>query len=605
MSVEVNEIHKTLFVNSNENNDFEDIQDEPQQIETTNISGNNDNNNEIINDINPILASDEGLSLIQASKDYSDAIQSIATNSWDTNSWNIYIEEVELGRGGATSLEEAYIKFLEKFPLSAKIQKKLIDYYIREKFNNNIVSGAGAAVTQGGDSSTTTTTSTNTIDFKYIENLYNKCLSPCRNVTLYLDYLAFMKYHLLDKIYQNGNNKKDDMTYSIARSNYEALVEKVLEQIGMAMDSNCIWKLYIEFINTYPELGIADSAGRKLSNMRKIYQRAICIPMNDLDSFWREYETLEKSVGEHLADRVLPEFKEKYLHAKAIFKERQRITSSLVFDKLAIPPTQPPIISSNSTTSGTGGSTLSSTTNTSTGSGSVSNNTLTSSMTSINYNLFQFETQQIEIWIQWLKYELSNPDNLPLEGLKAMLNYIYRKCLCCLRYHPEIWLSYAHFQYNIEYAIYQNQAKKSETGYSTLINENGNNSNTSSKLTNIDITLESKNILAQAIQILPHIAILRIALAEYDEKAYYFILTHNTNSTTTTSMAEKSIDNISSGKLLVAKNILKETYEELPSSLTFSVYQKFIRRHEGECSAVIRHLIIGNIFYFILFYLIL
>ena len=120
--------------------------------------------------------------------------------------------------------------------------------------------------------------------------------------------------------------------------------------------------------------------------------------MLETDSFWREYEGIEKAAGEHLADRVLPEFREKtgrwrvrrvvlysvgfsvnpslyctfihhihhaipshtpyrsihnhkyYIplplytytrtgHAKAIFKERERLTSILAFDRLAVPPT--------------------------------------------------------------------------------------------------------------------------------------------------------------------------------------------------------------------------------------------------------------------------
>ena len=48
-------------------------------------------------------------------------------------------------------------------------------------------------------------------------------------------------------------------------------------------------------------------------------------------------------------------------------------------------------------------------------------------------------------------YELTNPDNLTPEGLHNMLQYVYRRCLCCFRYHPEVWLSFAEFEYSHGY----------------------------------------------------------------------------------------------------------------------------------------------------------
>lgn len=555
MSSEINQIHKSLFVNASDN--FEDIEDE--QVENTGALSKDMDANEI-NDINPVYASDEGLSLIQASKDYTDAIQTLATNSWDTSSWNIYIEEVEHGRGGATTLEEAYLKYLDKFPLSAKVQKKLIDFYIRTKLKS-----ADPATTQPNQD----------IDYKYIENMYNKCLNACRNVTLYHDYLLFMKFHMLDKTYDTAvSSKKGDMAYSLARSNYEVLIEKALESIGMAMDSNIVWKLYIEFINNYPELGIADSSGRKLTNLRKIYQRAICIPMNDLDSFWRDYEALEKSAGEHLAERVLPEFKEKYMHAKAIFKERQRITSSLVFDKLAIPPTQPPV-ALNSTASGAAGSSMS-------GSSSTA-------ASAINMNLFQFETQQIDIWTQWLKYEIANPDNLPLEGLKAMLTYIYKKCLCCFRFHPEIWLAFAHFEYSIDSSISNIKSKSNGAGGDANDTADAATGKSSAIGLSSSCTQEAKSILMNAIEVLPNIAILRVALAEYEEKTFYLTISKQlpplqAATADTVNLSENPSQCVSEGifgNLLIAKTILRDAFEELPSALSFAVLQKFIRKHQG------------------------
>jgi hypothetical protein len=61
--------------------------------------------------------------------------------------------------------------------------------------------------------------------------------------------------------------------------------------------------------------------------------------MDDADTLWKDYETLEKMTGEHLAEKVLPEFSEKHMHANAIFRERKRVSSKIELDRLAVPPT--------------------------------------------------------------------------------------------------------------------------------------------------------------------------------------------------------------------------------------------------------------------------
>jgi cleavage stimulation factor subunit 3 len=208
---------------------------------------------------------------------------------------------VEQGRGGAVTPEEAFTRFLERFPLAFKVWRQYADFYKRKQ------------------------------DYKQAETIYLKCLDNCRSVQLWVDYLNMLRFTSLEKL-----NKNDEKQYGIARQFFESAIERAIESVGMSSDATSLWRLYIDFVRDYPELGSADP-GRKIQALRKIYQHAICIPMADTDSLWREYEALEKSAGEHLADRVLPEHKERLNHAKAIFKEREKITAMIVFDRLAVP----------------------------------------------------------------------------------------------------------------------------------------------------------------------------------------------------------------------------------------------------------------------------
>lgn len=62
------------------------------------------------------------------------------------------------------------------------------------------------------------------------------------------------------------------------------------------------------------------------------------MPMEDNDRLWKDYEILEKMTGEHLAEKVLPEYSDKHMHANAIYRERRRVSGKIELDRLAVPP---------------------------------------------------------------------------------------------------------------------------------------------------------------------------------------------------------------------------------------------------------------------------
>lgn len=113
--------------------------------------------------------------------------------------------------------------------------------------------------------------------------------------------------------------------YVILFSNPKVLFFKEYDSFDLQKSSHIIYFYYKYFII--------------LAALRKVFQRAVCVPMDESDIFWKEYEILEKMAGEHLAEKVLPEYSEKHMHANAIFKERRRVGSKIDVDRLAVPPT--------------------------------------------------------------------------------------------------------------------------------------------------------------------------------------------------------------------------------------------------------------------------
>ena len=76
---------------------------------------------------------------------------------------------------------------------------------------------------------------------------------------------------------------------------------------------------------------------------RSVYQRAVVVPTAALDALWQEYETFEtRSGNRQLAQRVLAEYKPKYMAAHAVAAERLSLVNALDGNALALPPGTPP-----------------------------------------------------------------------------------------------------------------------------------------------------------------------------------------------------------------------------------------------------------------------
>lgn len=408
---------------------------------------NDDNNNEVVDiklQTEDIKKEATPSLVIIASQEFLDSQQAVSYDQWDVQSWILLLEEAEAGKSGSVSISDAYSRFVHQFPRAAKFWKILIDYHLRKD------------------------------EIDIAEELFSKCLYKCRNIELWISYLQLQKKKTIDK-----TPKTSDPSYAMNRKAYENVFEKAVENAGMSVDSDELWREYAGFARDFPE-SANDDATKKLVRLRKVLQRAICIPMNGLEILWKEYEALEKSAGETWAEKVLPEYNEKYNHAKAIYKERTKFTDTIAFDRLATPPTK----------------TLG-------------------------------EMQQLDNWNRWIRFEMTNPDNLTDDAHKAYMRMIYDQCLCCLRLHAEVWMGLARFE------------ASQTSGVDDSINE-------------------ARNVYREAIEIIPNVAFLHVSYAEFEE-------------------INNNID--------TARDILKSFFDKMPSAFTFAVYQRFVRRHDGLLAA--------------------
>jgi hypothetical protein len=232
-----------------------------------------------------------------------DALSAITTDCWDISSWIIYLEEVQQGRGGDTTIEEAYGKILAQFPRSAKFWLNLAQHYL----------SVG--------------------DVRHAEETFSKSVIVCRSIELWRAYLN----HLTAIFQETLKYTVQTEQYVTTRAKCETAFEQACDNVGLWLGAYPIWRGYIDFVKCLPETGMIE-AGKKLHMLRGVYQRAVSVALDQSDELWAEYESFEKSCGEQSAEIILPDFNRKYLHSKSIMRERKKLVMNIVFDRLATPP---------------------------------------------------------------------------------------------------------------------------------------------------------------------------------------------------------------------------------------------------------------------------
>jgi hypothetical protein len=303
--------------------------------------------------------------IVYESADYINAKGAIAKNAFDKNAWIIMLSEVETG-GNKSTILDAFYEATVQFPRTATLWKRFTDFLVH--FG----------------------------EIQQAEDAFRKCLTKCRSVELWSSYLNLIRFKTV------GQHPPTSDQFANTKKTYESAFENAMENIGLSLDVNVIWRKYLDFVLEWPDATESES-GRKRTVLRELYQRAICSPMEALDGFWKEYEEWEMKAGKHLAEQLLPEFKRKYQDARNIYRDRKKLYTSLDLSHMASPPSLE------------GGSSV-------------------------------VEVRQLEAWNQLLRAEAKNHYDYSEAQLKANLDMLFDRFLSCFSLHPEAWLMFARYQ---------------------------------------------------------------------------------------------------------------------------------------------------------------
>lgn len=121
-------------------------------------------------------------------------------------------------------------------------------------------------------------------NFQQAEAIFGRTLLSVPHVDLWTAYLNYIRR-------RHDLNDPSGQARQVVSTSYEF----VLQHIGQDRDSGQIWSDYIQFLKSGPGQvgGTSWQDQQKMDILRKAYQRAICVPMPNLNALWKEYNQFE------------------------------------------------------------------------------------------------------------------------------------------------------------------------------------------------------------------------------------------------------------------------------------------------------------------------
>ncbi|KAI9830215.1 MAG: mRNA 3'-end-processing protein rna14 [Phylliscum demangeonii] len=231
-----------------------------------------------------------------------------------------------------------------------------------------------------------------------VEETFNNALRRIPHLQLWSMYLDYVR---------RRNNLTTD-TAGTARTVISQAYDFVLQNVGIDKDAGRLWQEYIHFLRSGPGTigGSSWQDQQKMDQLRRAYQRAICIPTAAVNGLWREYDAFEMGLNKITGRKFLQDKSPAYMTARSSNTELDNITQGLQRTTL---PRFPPAVG------------------------------------------FDGEAEymrQVELWNKWIRWEKDDPLVLKDEDVaayRARVVYVFKQAVMALRFWPEIWFEAAEF----------------------------------------------------------------------------------------------------------------------------------------------------------------
>ncbi|KAI9481634.1 MAG: hypothetical protein EXX96DRAFT_219923 [Benjaminiella poitrasii] len=136
-----------------------------------------------------------------------------------------------------------------------------------------------------------------------------------------------------------------------------------------------------------------------MDSMRRAYQKAVTIPLNNVEHLWKEYDQWENNLNRLTAKKFLSEKSSAYMTARTALREMRLYTDSINTNTVALPP-----------------------------------------------QWTSDEMTQLNLWKKYIEWEKNDPLRLEDEAVVMdRVAYAYQQAFLVLRLYPEMWYSFASY----------------------------------------------------------------------------------------------------------------------------------------------------------------
>ncbi|KAG6856078.1 hypothetical protein H0H87_007608, partial [Tephrocybe sp. NHM501043] len=226
--------------------------------------------------------------------------------------------------------------------------------------------------------------------FGEAEDLFKKFLIKSPQVDLWKFYLTYVR-----------RVNTGPATRDAVRKSYEF----ALGHVGQDKDSGEIWRDYIQFLRS-GDANTTWEEQQKMDALRKVYHRAVQIPLEGVETLWQELEAFENGLNRITAKKFMADLSPSHMQARTTFRQLTNHVTSLYPPPVSAPINRPELLL-------------------------PALPTFTAS-----------ERTLVGRWKAYLKWEESNPLELEEKDKSVLLGRIqsvYRKAVIRMRYYTEIW----------------------------------------------------------------------------------------------------------------------------------------------------------------------
>ncbi|ETO20250.1 hypothetical protein RFI_16969, partial [Reticulomyxa filosa] len=100
----------------------------------------------------------------------------------------------------------------------------------------------------------------------------------------------------------------------------------VIKCVGQDIHADRLWKRYLTFLKK----SVGAKSGEEIDRIRRVYHKALRIPMDNLEQIWDSYVLWEQNTNKDLAEALIDVHREAYNLAQQVHKDRKRYRRGII-----------------------------------------------------------------------------------------------------------------------------------------------------------------------------------------------------------------------------------------------------------------------------------